>query len=318
MRVLFFNNHFSDIISNPQITFIHEIDSLFEEKQLFVKVKEIFKFRNRYDRFVFYMDYKLAFVSALLFKLCCAKKEIYLHEFYLPEIKHREYIKYFYFYLLFHMVDCTIVHSNEDVIYYSNTFYVRKNKFRFIPYFYYSKIQPVSAHIPTERILLPGRHRDISTFLKVAEGLSGSITIVGGKDDKIAVSMSNVKCLWEVDKAEYDKLFEDSDIVIIPLYKDRYKRSLGQIAVLKAFATNKYLIVADSPYIRDYISEDTCILYEPENPLSLKSAFDKLQNMTELERHQMIVRANAFVSKYSRENYSMNLEQIIVCRGGYF
>lgn len=318
MRVLCLNNHYRDVIVHPDVTVIMDEDLGFYRRTFFGKLFSLMKHARQYDRIVFYRDHRLLFAYNLLSfnglkRIMGGGKTLILHEFYMPEISAKPRLKLPYLYLVFQMCHTVIVHSREDIAYLSRLFHINAQKLKFIPYYYYGKIASGNhADTGCRYMIVPGRHRDLATLTQAVKHIDLSVVIVGGNDDKIMTDNPQTSCHWEVSREEYDRLFQEYSFVCIPLFKEKYKRSLGQIAILKAFANRKPLVIADTTWVKDYISSNVCLTYEPENMESLKYTIQKMLSMTEEERNRMTAKAAAFVAGYTKEAYADRFAQVML------
>lgn len=311
MRVLCLNPWYSQIIKNNKITFIDEICDGFQHKSLYSQLKYLLMTAKDYDRIVFYRDNRLAMAYALTCGLW-RHQDFILHEFYLPEMKGRNIIKYPLFYIVFHLMKAVIVHSTFEVDYLSDLFKIDKSRICFIPYYYYGGISNcATGGYRMGGGIVPGRSRDLGIMLKCIDSIDGRLVIVGGAGDRINISSPKIDAYWEVDKETYSRLFDEATWCCIPLFKDKFKRSFGQIALLTAFSKRKPLIVADVPAVRDYVNEDVCLLYDAENEVSLKDAIQRLQKMTDEERIALTDRAAEFVKQFNQKEYAAHFERIM-------
>jgi glycosyltransferase involved in cell wall biosynthesis len=191
---------------------------------------------------------------------------------------------------------------------YSKALNVSREKFYYIPYFFYD--EPRSKRTDGNYILAIGRHRDFSCFVEAISVLKEKGVVVGGASDQDALlgldSVPNVKFRFEVSKQEYDSYWNEASIVVIPLFKDEYQRSLGQIAILKAMTLRKPLIVADSPVIKNYVNDDVALFYKPGDVLDLRAKICELSGNQELQ-DKLTDRAAIFVKQFSRDNYIQSL-----------
>lgn len=326
--ILCLNPYFNDLIRNDDVKFINDIFPDFNN--LTIKNRLLWLKRNGkdYDTIVFYRDHRLALLYNILFKRRCQKT--ILHEFYCPQ--QIGWFKHLYFKLLFRSIDKTIVHSRFETETLAHIFGINKSRFEFIRYFCYgltmqattdkdtSKRLSVKSHgqeISSDdsadkkiNILVPGRHRDLKLLNTLKKYDNLRFTIVCGESDTICLTGNDFMIKHEIPKEEYNRIFESANLILIPL-KAGLTRSLGQIAVMKAFASRKPLIISKSKVIEDYIIDSGCIQYEAENTNSLEDAIDRYLSMTDSELAEMTDNAHKFIMGFRRENYAAELNRII-------
>lgn len=309
--ILCLNPHFRDLIKDRDVKFIEDVVPDFNNLSIIKKLRllkaSMFK---PYKTIVFYRDHRLAFIYALLFG---RKKKIILHEFYYPERVGG--LKKLYFHFFVRVIDRIVVHSNFETGFLSNEFRVDPKKFQFIRYFCYDIGYTPSSEskILIDKkinILIPGRHRDLGIIDKLKHYDNIRFTIVCGDYEAIDISSNECTIHKELSKKEYDKEFSLCDIVLIPIKSD-CTRSLGQIAIMKAFALGKPLIVTKSDVVSDYVLPSGCLQYEAENVSSLQKAIDRILTMSDYEKASMITEAYTFVNGFTREGYAQNFNQMM-------
>jgi glycosyltransferase involved in cell wall biosynthesis len=101
---------------------------------------------------------------------------------------------------------------------------------------------------------------------------------------------------------QFGDFLKNSRLVVLPLKQTQL--SSGHMVLLEAMSIGKPVIVADTPAVRDYVSPDTVILYEPENPIDLAGRIRYA--IDGLEKDEVTVRArrahSLFWSTYTHAN----------------
>ncbi|MDE6778037.1 MAG: glycosyltransferase [Alistipes sp.] len=307
-KILCLNPHWNDSIKSESISFINEINPAFLSLSTIKQLNWLCRNARDYNTVVFYRNYHLAVMYGLFSII--RKQSLILHEFYLPN--RIGCLKQKYFKLLLSLMDKTIVHSSFETKYLAKKFNISESRFAFIRYFYYDHFEEPSD-IPHSKlkVVVPGRHRDLNILNEIQRFDNLDFVVVGGKDDSIPFRHDNVEAKYEVSKDDYDKIFASADLILIPLSKE-YNRSLGQIALMKAYVLRKPLIVSPLPIIEDYIHPDACIEYTPGNAESLNEAIRKYLSLNDSEKRRMLDAGQNFVKNFSRRNYAEQFKQVML------
>ena len=212
-------------------------------------------------------------------------------------------------------IDRIVVHTSAEVGLYAESLGIPRARFEFIPYYAYSDAMGTAKRQNTAPakpvILAPGRHRDLPCFCKAIEGLNARAIVVCGLTDlpelEGAAARSNVEIHSEVPRERYRELMADADIVVIPLYADRWQRSLGQIALFDAVLMGKPVVVARTFQLADYVSESEVLFYEPGNAADLRSQLEKLMGDAKL-RESLTARAfRRITTEFTEERFAADM-----------
>lgn len=80
---------------------------------------------------------------------------------------------------------------------------------------------------------------------------------------------------------------------------------------MKAMALRKPLVVADIPSLKEYLGDNNCIKYIPDNLYSLKESVTQAVLMDRAKLNNMLDSAYCFVSSFTRQRYLSELTEIL-------
>jgi glycosyltransferase involved in cell wall biosynthesis len=135
----------------------------------------------------------------------------------------------------------------------------------------------------------PGR--DFDTLLLAIHNIDRTVV---ARTSAIRTTHPNLRVIPDrLATGDYRRLLSDARIVVIPLHETA--NASGVSTLLEAMATERAVIVSDSPGIRDYVHHrETAIVVPPHNPASLRAAIQELLEDDELCK-ALAAAARAFV-----------------------
>lgn len=164
-----------------------------------------------------------------------------------------------------------IVYAKKEVSFYERIFKVKK--FRFVQYgIDYEAHHPYEGELPTRYIFSGGRsNRDFHTLIKAYEQLGEERPFLCIATRPVVLqgeNTKNIRVLKDVVLETFGNVMEKSEFVVLPLVETDI--SAGHMVLLEALERNKIVIISDIDAVRDYVSEDEVLFYEPGNASSLK------------------------------------------------
>ncbi len=305
---------------SKETTSILHYDPDFFSKSFLKRLICLTRVANEFSICVFYFDPKFALLAGLVLR-AVRQARLWLVESY-PRIVSRTVVdtfsfklKYLLYRLLYRVMDCTIVHSTGEVTEYARFFHTSSERFRFIPYFIYYDHTDGLPENWSERwlsghILCAGRHRDLRTFVTAIKQLHRKAVVVAehGETTQLEKEKSEyLEIYCEVDKDAFYRFFDDAAIVVLPFYRERMLRSLGQIAFLEAACRRIPVITSRTFHLADYASENEVLFFEPENAQDLARKINLLLTNRKLAL-EMAERAYRRVTKnFTRDRYVVTL-----------
>lgn len=260
------------------------------------------------------MDLRFALLAGL------AQKSLYgtrlnLVEVYPPFVGgQRAYsARYWLYRLLLSTMDAVFVHSRFEVRELALYFGLSEARFRFVPYFpYYDATKLEMPDWETRwqdgYVLCPGRHRDHETFVAAAREIPRKCVIVTGRQEGNALSQqslpSNVELCVEVPAAEYYGLFTGAAVVVLPLAKAHYLRSLGQIAYFEAARHQTPVVMSRSPQLTDYVREgQDALCYAPGDARELAFGVNRILQNNALGKYLAASAQTYILDSFSHTKY---------------
>lgn len=180
-------------------------------------------------------------------------------------------------------VDRMCVSAHRERTMYSQRLRVPLERTQFVPW-HTNVLQPGRQDGLEGYVLSAGRTgRDWKTLAAAVTGTDIPVVVVCDRKAAQGVSFPpNVTVLMDIPYDRYRELLRRARAVILPLEPHVY--SSGQVVILEAMALAKPLIVSKVVGTEDYVQDGkTGLLVEPENPLSLRQALQRLLSDPQLE-----------------------------------
>ena len=217
-----------------------------------------------------------------------------------------------HFYRLF-IKDCDkiVVHSSFERELYSKTFKVLPEKFEFIHYCVRHDAL-VDGRISEggskdEYVIAAGRHRDFATFIEAMKDSNHYGVIICGESDLNSLSKpipGNIKVYTEIPFSQYRSLIRQAKALVIPLFKLKTLRSLGQVAAFEAIAQHVPVIASRSFQLQDYFSDKEIMYFEPEDFQELQNQIDLLYTEENLIKPLATRAYDLMMEKYTDQCYT--------------
>lgn len=287
------------------------VDRDWHRRTLLGKAVALLRLARGFDVILFHSDSSLAFLSSVLQRLfatqTCLVFQGLLHDTNKDEFRFRATASRWLHRMLVHNLDAVIVYTTAETRFLSQRFGTPESKFVFIPYFCYidtevQKFDPGPATVDSRSplVVAVGRHRDYDCFIRAVAGTQWNAIIVGGSFDREELSEqlpANIEAHFELSREQYRDQISRASIVVLPFYKDRWRRSLGQIAMFEAISMRKPIIAAESFHLADYASDMEILYYRAGDSDHLRAQITRLLADPDLQR-QLV--ENAY-SKMKRE-----------------
>lgn len=179
------------------------------------------------------------------------------------------------------------VYGENEVSYYQTVFPKLKNKFEYVKYgrdFSYKNTKDFVYSNPY--IASGGRsNRKFETLCDAMELLNQEgmniDCVVATRPECVNSEMqkSKVKFVYGITLNQFGSFIEHSVLFVLPLLN--IKLSAGHMAMLEAMSKGKPVIVTDIPAIRDYVSENEVIFYNPDDARDLANKINYIyKNLT--------------------------------------
>lgn len=170
------------------------------------------------------------------------------------------------------------VYSRSELSEYSALFPSLAPKLRFVLYGRDFDLFSVRHFSSVESYVAAGgvSNRDFKTLIRAMEILHGHSPEVRCKiatrtgHPALGYIPPNVEVLYNVRIDRFGDFIQNSQLVVLPLKNTPL--SGGHMVLLESMARGKFVIVADSVGIRDYINPASAITYRPEDPDDLARA----------------------------------------------
>lgn len=334
MEILSLITHFEHIPSWVEsVHTITQIDEKWNRRRVWSKAWFVANHAHFYDQIVIFFDLRFALLLCLLLKIVFwqNKKARIIFTTYLCDIsffnryKKIGFLPYFYHKLRFLMhqfilnsVHQVVVHSRAEIEMYSRCFYVPLTKFVFIPY--HVRADAILSRDKDKQkkdyIIVAGRHRDYSTFIKAISYIQIKGVIIAGKSDHNLIPATlpeNVEVNYEVPFSHYREMISQSTGLVIPLSNTSMLRSLGQVAVFEGVASKVPIIASRTFQLTDYFQEDQEILYfKPEDANELREKIELLISHPDLVKQLTTNAYNKMMRSYTDKHYTDKLIDLFI------
>jgi len=329
MKILSLITHFQHVASwkNKTKVITDEIPSWGKIHRT-VKAWKLAKIAPKYDCIIFFYDSLLLFIFCQLFRFRHPFKEkpVIIFTTFLCDVSRfnnfnfsfrglYDAIRKLYYRIFINLCDKVVVHSTKEILYYADTFKVSINKFHFIPYFVRSDAlvsQEEENLIKSENyIITAGRHRDLLTFINALKNSEIQGIIVCGASDRKSLPNKlpdNISIFIEIPFHDYRKLIRRASIVVVPLFRDKWIRSLGQIVTFEAIAKGIPVVASKSFQLTDYfISEEEILFFEPGDAEHLRRQLHRIQTDETLRNLLTASSYNKMMKLYTPQIYTSSI-----------
>lgn len=306
-------------------TRIDLVDRNWNRRNLVGKAIKLLQIYSRWDRIVFFYDSRLPmllwFLNLLWFRSNFRERVVFTTWLcdtslfdHPPAGRLRSIysqIRKIYYSTFASLFRAIVVHSSAEVSYYATTFNIPEKRLRFIPYF--ARQDSLTTNICSDRtlsspyVLAAGRHRDFSTYLVAVKDLPVEAVLIGGEADRNMISNEqpgHIRLIFEVPFQEYRSWVSQAMVFVVPLFPDRPRRSLGQIATFEAIAAHVPVIAARTFHLQDYFTSDEILFYEPGNPNDLAAKISRLLDDPSLRKDLSERAYKSMISKFTAQNYT--------------
>jgi glycosyltransferase involved in cell wall biosynthesis len=298
---------------------------------LFRQLSVLFGLRDEFDVIHLHYDKRLPLLLGVLLRLCRRRPRLVWASLLCDVSWYRIAMgrplnnmpalrSYVLHKLLINLVDVCVVHSSAEIATYAEIFAAPASKFAFVPYYAYGTLS--DAERAREQTIDPdaepyvlacGRHRDYRCFIKAMRGLPYRGLIVAGDSDRSEIAgnlSSNVEVRFEVPIADFEAAISQASVVVIPLYADRWQRSLGQIAMFSATLRGKPIVAARTTQLIDYVSDDDVLFYEAGDSRHLREQIVRV--LTEPDLRERIIKSATLklLTDFSEERHAARLIEI--------
>lgn len=313
-------------------TAITSLDPSWLQRSLLGRILKLLRVSRGFDVVLFHLDIRLAALFGLICRIFHAKRGLVLQGFLCDISRYsrssvgfttvvRNKASLLLNRLLVHTMSVVVVHTRREVDLYSEFFSAPKSRFAFIPYFHYGEDGHCSSKRTSKEdssgkaaiVLAIGRHRDFECFVSAMAESPWHGVIVAGDSDREKLDGNvprNVAVHYEVSRTEYRDHIERSAIVVIPLYSNRWQRSLGQIAMFEAISMNKPVVAAQTFQLADYASDDEVLYYRPGDAKHLREQIDRLVEDAGLRCRLAQNARMRLLTEFTRERYISDLMEI--------
>ena len=171
----------------------------------------------------------------------------------------------------FKNVSQIFVYGENEVAYYSTQFPKLQDKFQYVKYgrdFNYANNKDFIYD--KEYIASGGRsNRDFETLCSAMNILKEKndipICLIATRPEAVSVKMkqSPVHIKYGITLNQFGAFIEHSKLFVLPLLNTQL--SAGHMVMMEVLAHNKPIIVTDIPSIRNYVSEEQVVFYQPGN-----------------------------------------------------
>lgn len=318
LRILSLNPHLDDNqIWNAHATSIRSIDPEFYTRRQVTQAAILLTQLRNFDVVVFCNNARLATVLGSLKRLARLNTRVILEEMFVDVSprgsarfgeRFRRRVRRSLYSILANVMDRMVVHTSAEVDLLAESLRVPRSRFHFIPYFHYNIPDQVAEE--GDYVLAIGRHRDFQCFLRAVGDALWPAVIVAGETDREEIGESlprSVKVRYEVTFAEYRSMIAGARIVVLPLFGEMWRRSLGQIAAFEAAIMRKPLVVADTFHFRDYFREGEVMRYEAGSSESLRAQIDFLMGNPEAAVTMTARAYDRVTSQFTHTKYVENL-----------
>lgn len=323
------NTHFDDspVWSDFTIS-IRELDPNWHKRSPLSQALFLVRMSGKCTAIIFYFDPRLPLLFVILSifsrkRVCRILQQQYIDVSRYQFSRTRDYLdfptvlRFVTYRIMLNGMDAVVVHSSAEITMLADCFDLPCQKFHFVPYFFYTD-SPLELAESIEHegyIIAPGRHRDFACFAHAIQGTTVQGVIVAGELERRTVtsySMPNLRCYFEVPWEEYRELIARATLVVIPLFKDIWQRSLGQIALFEAVMMNKPVVAARTFQLTDYVTDDEVLFYSPGDHEDLRLKIECLLENPSLRKEYVTRAKQRITSEYTREHYIKCLMQISV------
>jgi glycosyltransferase involved in cell wall biosynthesis len=195
------------------------------------------------------------------------------------------------------LIDAMTIRLAASVISYSRhqiqecrrLYFVSARHFALIPFcldenFFRPVAPPLLLESPFALAVGADQSRDFGTLVQAMRGSSLRLTIVAlpyllkdvPRDD------ASIKILERVPYAELLELYSRCKVVVLPLKKWSIRYPSGITSLLEAKLLGRPIIAADSPILREYVTEEDGVIFvPPEDANALRSAIDSVSGEDE-------------------------------------
>ncbi|MCK4604971.1 MAG: glycosyltransferase family 4 protein [Deltaproteobacteria bacterium] len=147
--------------------------------------------------------------------------------------------------------------------------------------------------------------KGLNILLDALERLEGIKLILVGDilKEKLPDHIKNrVKCVGHLSNPEVRAMLKEAQITILPNSANTVISRLytSPLKLLEYMAAKTAIVASDLPSIREIVTEDEVLFFEPDDPVSLTNAVDKLSKDAKL-RHKLALAAWRKAERYSWE-----------------
>lgn len=163
------------------------------------------------------------------------------------------------------------VYGENEVSYYAKMFPKLQDKFQYVKYgrdFNYADKKNFTYD--KEYIASGGRsNRDFETLCSAMNILKGKnnipVCLIATRPEAVSAKMkqSPVHIKYGITLNQFGSFIEHSRLFVLPLLNTQL--SAGHMVMMEVLSHGKPIIVTDIPAIRDYVSEEQVVFYQPEN-----------------------------------------------------
>ncbi|MBT3407158.1 hypothetical protein HN415_00585 [Candidatus Woesearchaeota archaeon] len=311
-----YNYHWNKIADH-----IGKYDKKWHTRKLFGKVYKLFIIGKKYDVIVFNYDVRLAFLCALFLRIFCFKKNAIKIVFITLLIdvsifNKKSFLHFIFYYIFVRLQHKIIVHTKEEITIYRKTFkIIPKNKFIYIPYFYYQDNSIITTNRNKKKyILCAGNHRDIGTFVNAMSYLKNyNGVVIAGEGDRLIWENNNevnIDFFFNLSYKKYKQYIADAMALVVPINNTKLKRSLGIIATFQAVSLDIPVIAADTFHLQDYFSKNDINYYKSEDSTCLADTINQVVKNYKASKNKVKVAKIKLYQYYTIDNFITALTHV--------
>ncbi len=163
--------------------------------------------------------------------------------------------------------------------------------------------------------------KGVDTLIRASKYINGNVVIIGGEDEELKelkkmsqeLGAENIMFMGWVKPADIRKFLSQASVGVIPLKRDTISQYYtSPLKMFEYMACGIPIVASDLPSIREVLrNEENAILVEPDNPVDLAQAINRLLDDKELARR---ISENALrdVKEYSWDERAKRIKEFIL------